>query len=137
MENVKNGSIGIGMRSMTRDFGDELVVKIAPDSSASKGTASRLGLGKNPSSRTAMVATSSETQGAPVSQDRSGNPADIGTKDLAEKDMKRIMINLGFREKTGRHLKTLCTAVGAGSPARPKMEKAREAADQSLNVFEA
>ena len=44
--NVKGGSVGIGMQSMARDFGDERVVRIATDSSASKGIASRLGLGK-------------------------------------------------------------------------------------------
>ena len=45
-EYVKGGSVGIGMQSMARDFGDERVVRIATDSSASKGIASRLGLGK-------------------------------------------------------------------------------------------
>ena len=43
--NVKGASIGIGMQSMARDVGDERVVRIATDSSASKGIASRLGLG--------------------------------------------------------------------------------------------
>ena len=47
----------------------------------------------------------------------SEKPADVGTKDVAEKDMKRSMINIGLREKTGRHLKALRTAVGAGSTA--------------------
>ena len=44
--NVKGGSVGIGMQSMARDIGDERVVRIATDSRASKGIASRLGLGK-------------------------------------------------------------------------------------------
>ena len=47
----------------------------------------------------------------------SGNPADVGTKDLAEKDMKRIMVKIGFQERTGRHPKSLCISGGAGSPA--------------------
>ena len=47
----------------------------------------------------------------------SGNPADIGTQDLAEKDMKRMMDKLSFQERTGRHPKALCISGGAGSPA--------------------
>ena len=46
VDNVKGTSIGTGMQSMARDFGDERVVRIATDSSASKGSASRLGLGE-------------------------------------------------------------------------------------------
>ena len=44
--NAKGGSVGIGMQSMARDFGDERVLRIAMDNSASKGVTSRLGLGK-------------------------------------------------------------------------------------------
>ena len=54
----------------------------------------------------------------------SGNPADTGTKDLAEKDMQRIMVKLGFQERTGRHPKALCISGGAGSPSRQKKGKA-------------
>ena len=42
VDNVKGTSIGTGMQSMARDFGDERVVRVATDSSASKGSASRL-----------------------------------------------------------------------------------------------
>ena len=50
--NVKGASIEIGVQSMAQDFGDERGVSIATDSSASTGIASRLGLGKTPSSST-------------------------------------------------------------------------------------
>ena len=36
--------------------------------------------------------------------------------------MKRIMIKLGFREKTGRHPKAVRTATGAGTTASAEEE---------------
>ena len=118
--NVKGGSVGIGMQSMARDFGDERVVRIATDSSASKGIASRLGLGKIRHLDTGLLWLQHHVRRKVlqlVKTAGSGNPADIGTKDLAEKDMKRIMVKLGFQERTGRHPKALCISGGAGSPA--------------------
>ena len=118
--NVKGGSVGIGMQSMARDFGDERVVRIATDSSASKGIASRLGLGKIRHLDTGLLWLQHHVRRKVLQLVKtvgSGNPADIGTKDLAEKDMKRIMVKLGFQERTGRHPKALCISGGAGSPA--------------------
>ena len=44
--NVKSAIFGIGMHPMARDFGDERVVLITTDKGASKGSTSRLELGK-------------------------------------------------------------------------------------------
>ena len=60
----------------------------------------------------------------------SGNPADIGTKDLAEKDMKRIMDKLGFQERTGDIQKRCVSLVVR--VARPNRRRGRlESADGS------
>ena len=66
----------------------------------------------------------------PVKTSGRENPTGIGTKDLAEKDVKRIMNKLGFREKTGRHPKALRTAVGAGSPGPAKEQENGEGLSQ-------
>ena len=65
--NVKGASIGIGMQSTARDFGDERVVRIATDISASKGYCVKT---QHPSSRrwSAVVTTSFATQSATASQ---------------------------------------------------------------------
>ena len=123
--NVKGGSVGIGMQSMARDFGDERVVRIATDSSASKGIASRLGFCKIRHLDTGLLWLQHHVRRKVLQLVKtvgSGNPADIGTKDLAEKDMKRIMDKLGFQERTGRHPKALCISGGAGSPAPTEEE---------------
>ena len=124
--NVKGGSVGIGMQSMARDFGDERVVRIATASSASKGIASRLGLGKIRHLDTGLLWLQHHVRRKVlqlVKTAGNGNPADIGTKDLAEKDMKRIMVKLGFQERTRRHPKALCISGGAGSPAPTEEEE--------------
>ena len=43
---VKAASVGLGMRSLLADWGLEMGVKILSDSSAARGHASKLGLGK-------------------------------------------------------------------------------------------
>ena len=43
---VKGASIGIGLRSMLRDFGVEVSIRVNTDASAAKGIANRKGLGK-------------------------------------------------------------------------------------------
>ena len=120
MGNVKGASIGIGMQSMARDFGDERVVRIATDSSASKGIASRLGLGKIRHLDTGLLWLQHHLRRKvlqPVKMPEVKIQQTSAAKELVENDMKRIMNKLGFREKTGRHPKALRTAVGAGSTA--------------------
>ena len=43
---VKGASIALGMKSMMKDLGVQVGIRLHTDSSASKGIASRLGLGK-------------------------------------------------------------------------------------------
>ena len=88
--NVRGASVGIGLQSMARAFGDERTVRIATDSSASKGIASRLGLGKIRRHRLAVVTTPSATQSTKLVKTLGRkNLADIGTKDLADRACAR------------------------------------------------
>ena len=85
--NVRGASVGIGMQSVSRAFGDERTVRIATDSSA---FASRLGLGKIRRHRLAVVTTPSATQSTELVKTLGRkNPADIGTKDLADRACAR------------------------------------------------
>ena len=43
---VKGASIGLGLRSMLRDFGVEVAIRVNTDASAAKGMANSRGLGK-------------------------------------------------------------------------------------------
>ncbi len=43
---VKGSSVGLGIRSILRDLGVELRIRVHTDASAAKGIASRRGLGK-------------------------------------------------------------------------------------------
>ena len=77
---------------MARDFGNERVVRIDTDSSASEGFPRDLDW-VNPSSRHGTGVALVKTTG-------SGNLGDVGIKDPAEKGMKRITVKLHFCEKT-------------------------------------
>ena len=123
--------------SMARDFGDERVVRIATDSSASKGITSRLGLGNIRHLDTGLLWLQHHLRSKVLQLVKTPgreNPADLGTEDFAEKDMKRSMNKLGFREKTGRHPNALCTEVGAGSPALAGEREDREGLSQQMAV---
>ena len=86
--NVKSGSFGIGTHRMARDFGDERVVPTTTD----KGITSRLELGKFRHLDTGLLWLLQLLK-TPENE----KPADVGTKDVAEKDMKRIMTKIGFQ----------------------------------------
>ena len=112
MGNVRRRRLGIGTPSSARDSSNERVVRIATDSSASKG----IGWGKIRHLDTGLLWLQRHLRRKVLQRVKTtGTPADMGTEDPAEKDMKRIMDKLGFREKTGRHPKALRTAVGVGS----------------------
>ena len=86
---VKGASTGIGMQSMARDFGDERVVRIATDSSASNFIASRLGCGKILHVDTGPLWLQHQLRRRALQLVKTPGReslADIGTKDLAEKD---------------------------------------------------
>ena len=76
------------MHSMARDFGDERVVLITTD----KGITSRLELGNIRHLDTGLLWLLQLLK-TPESE----KPADVGTTDVAEKDIKRIMTKIGFR----------------------------------------
>ena len=133
--NVKGASIGIGIQSMARDFGDARVVRFVTDSSALMGIASRLGLGKILHLDTSLPRLHHHLRRKVLQLVKTPGrekPADIGTKDLAEKDMKRIMIKLGFREQTRKDAIALRTAVGTGSPAPAGEQAYREGLSQLM-----
>ena len=83
------------MHPMARDFGDERVVLITTD----KGITSRLELGKTRHLDTGLLWLLQLLK-TPESE----KPADVGTKDVAEKDMKRIMTQ-NWLPRSSNHLR--------------------------------
>ncbi len=120
--NTKGGSVALGMQSMARDFGDELTLDLRTDSSASKGMASRIGLGKVRHLDTALLWLQHHVNQKKIrlhKEPGSENLADVGTKDVPEVTMKKMMSLMGFKEASGRHPKALAagTVPCAVSPA--------------------
>ena len=93
---------------MARDLGDEREIRLHTDSTASKGISSRIGLGKIRHLDTALLWLQhhvNENKLCILKVLGDENVADIGTKDLEEKKMRKCMDILGFVEATGRHEK--------------------------------
>ena len=126
--NVKGGSLGIGLRSMAADYGDEMKVRIHTDSSASKGIAQRIGLGKVRHLDVALLWLQHHINRQTLRIAKvpgKENLADIGTKDLEEALMRKFMKAMGFVELEGRHSKALAIAdglSGTGDDAQADLE---------------
>ena len=100
----------MGMRSLAQDFGDTVRSRVFTDSSASKGIASRVGLGTVRHLDVALLwlhhhvnKRTLEIRKVPGKQ----NIADIGTKDLAHEVIARHMNTMGFVELKRKHAKAL------------------------------
>ena len=119
--NVKGASIGIGVQSMARDFGDERGVENCNRQQRIEGHRVKTWIGQTPSSSTQVCCGYNIICEAKCSCQSKRLEVHIqqtsAAKALVDNDMKRIMNKLGFREKTGRQPKALLTAVGAGSTA--------------------
>ena len=115
--NVKGGSISLGIQSMAKDLGDVLKARLRTDSSASKSISSRIGLGKVRHLDTALLWLQYHINRGQISIIKvkgTENNADIGTKDVEEAIMRRVLDELGFQELEGRHQKALSVANGLG-----------------------
>ena len=85
---------------MAKDLGDELTLDLRTDSSASKGMASRVGLGKVRHLDTALLWLQHHVNKKKIrihKEAGSNNLADVGTKDVTEEIMKKMMNLMGFR----------------------------------------
>ena len=104
---VKAGSMALGARSMYRDFGEVVkVIEISTDSNASKGILSRRGLGKVRHLDTAMLWIQHDVQDQTFTLKKvkgTENSADLGTKDLAEREMRSCLARIDAEESAGRH----------------------------------
>ena len=103
---VKAGTTALGIRSLARDFGDELTIEIGTDSGAAKGILSRVGLGRIRHLDTGLLWIQHFVDKKIfkiVKLNGKMNSADLGTKDLAEADMRRCLRDLGVVELTGSH----------------------------------
>ena len=97
---VKGASEALGIRSMLQDWGIRCAVKLWTDSSAAKGIANRVGLSK----RTRHIAVhhlwvqerveNKELVVGKIAGEK--NPADIGTKYVAQDLMDRHLKNMGM-----------------------------------------
>eukprot|EP00971_Amphidinium_carterae_P334642 6470035-Amphidinium_carterae.1 len=122
--NVKGASMALGMRSMTKDFGVDLPIKLHTDSAASKGIASRIGLGKVRHLDTALLWLQHHVNKQHISMIKvagGSNVADLGTKDLDAQKMCLCMKGMGFVELSGKHPKAL--AVNKGLSQAPGVEE--------------
>ncbi|CAK0826515.1 unnamed protein product [Prorocentrum cordatum] len=116
---VKGGSTAIGMRSMIRDMGGQVSIDLHTDSTAGKGIASRVGLGKVRHLDTGLLwlqhhVNRRDLRIKKVHKDE--NLADIGTKAVSVTVQETLMKLMNFREATGRHPKALRVAGEAVEP---------------------
>ncbi|CAK0871008.1 unnamed protein product [Prorocentrum cordatum] len=116
---VKGGSAAIGMRSMIRDMGGQVSIDLHTDSTAGKGIASRVGLGKVRHLDTGLLwlqhhVNRRDLRIKKVHKDE--NLADIGTKAVSVTVQETLMKLMNFREATGRHPKALRVAGEAVEP---------------------
>ena len=116
---VKGGSTAIGMRSMIRDMGGQVSIDLHTDSTAGKGIASRVGLGKVRHLDTGLLwlqhhVNRRDLRIKKVHKDE--NLADIGTKAVSVTVQETLMKLMNFREATGRHPKALKVAGEAVEP---------------------
>ena len=110
MAQVKGGSTAIGMRSMIRDMGGQVAIDLHTDSTAGKGIASRVGMGKIRHLDTGLLwlqhhVNRRDLRIKKVHKDK--NLADIGTKAINVTVQETLMNLMNFKEGHGRHPKAL------------------------------
>jgi hypothetical protein len=111
---VKACSIGLGAVAMARDMGEKLLLEIETDSSASKGIASRRGVGKIRHLHTPLLWVQAKVQHGDIKVKKiSGkeNCADMGTKHLGQSDVIRYLEECGFFFPEGQSKLALRAAV--------------------------
>ena len=104
---VKAISLALGTKSLFADFGEEMkTIIVETDSSACKGILSRRGLGKIRHLDTSLLWVQGHVANGIVTLKKvkgQTNSADLGTKDLGEKEMRAHLDRIHVEELDGRH----------------------------------
>jgi hypothetical protein len=103
---VKGASIGLGLRSMLRDFGIEVTIRVNTDASAAKGMANRKGLGKVRHIEVNQLWIQDRVSRGDLAISKVNgkeNLADILTKHVNSEDIRVHLCRTGQSIQTGRH----------------------------------
>ena len=103
---VKGASVLLGALSIARDFGVTLNGRLSMDSSAAKGIASRLGLGKVKHLHTQYLWVQERVSNGDFTLRKiwtDENPGDLMTKNLDKPKLDKFFQYLGFCFRDGRH----------------------------------
>ena len=104
---VRGGSFGIGCKSMIEDFGFEVkYIELGTDSTASKGMCGRAGLGRIRHLDTGLLWLQHWVEAGIIRLRKvlgTKNTADLGTKELSNREIWTLLAAMGFEKRTGRH----------------------------------
>ena len=109
---VKGSSHGLGVASIASDLGVDLSVKVNTDSSAAKGIASRIGLGKVRHVEVAQLWVQEKVRNGDIKLckvEGKHNLSDCLTKHVSREDIEWQLQNTGQQVSSGRH--DLCPEV--------------------------
>jgi len=103
---VKGASIGLGLRSMLKDFSIEVTIKVNTDASAAKGIANRKGLGKVRHIEVNQLWIQDRISRGDLMVNKVNgkeNIADILTKHVNSEDIRIHLFKTGQSIQAGRH----------------------------------
>ena len=102
---VKSATIGLGLRSLAKDFGQDYQLAIVTDSSAANGIANRRGAGgiRHIETRSLWLQSKTTDKSLSVSKiSKTVNWADLPTKHQDAKTLDTILAAMGFESRTGK-----------------------------------
>ena len=104
---VKGASLGLGCASMSEDFGmSRPTIILESDSAAAKGICSRIGLGRIRHLSTTLLWLQGYIEKKLIEIRKvlgPENSADLGTKDVGEAIIRKMLSKCSFEERSGRH----------------------------------
>ena len=104
---VKGASLGLGCASMSEDFGmPKPTIILESDSAAAKGICSRIGLGRIRHLSTTLLWLQGYIEKKLIEIRKvlgTENSADLGTKDVGEAIMRKMLGKCNYVERSGRH----------------------------------
>ena len=112
---IKGASVAIGARSLMREMGIECGVELRTDSSAAKGAASRVGIGRLRHVETSNLWTQERVQKGEVRIVKiagASNPPDVLTKHVGQKQLDKCLRMVNVRSTGGR--RPLAPAASGG-----------------------
>ncbi len=113
---VRGGSAAIGAGNMAKDFGQHLRLELHGDATASKGIAQRTGVGKVRHLHRDSLWLQQKVRDREltlVKTPGTTNPADLGTKYLAQKEIDASLRRMSFEFRAGRSAKSLAATTTA------------------------